>query len=195
MSLQKRTHAWVAILCAGALAGCATQPTVEQYAPSRAVCCKSLSELPFRSFAPGQEVEFTFNESTPAYDFSGRRQHFVALQIPESLTPTAIQVRTYLSGTFIWNMSAVVPEFVFLDAKHQVLATRPTENFQRASGFWRSAVSGRVVVPAETRYLVVKPADGSSGVPVIHSDNGTPGRVNPAALGDFSLRLFGEPRK
>ena len=143
----------------------------------------------------GQEIEFSFTDSTPAYDFSGRRQHFVALQLPEGLTPSVIQVRTYLSGTFIWDMSAVLPEFVFLDGKHQVLATRPTENFERDTGFWRSGVTGRAAVPPATRYVVVKPADGRSGLPVIRSDNGTPGNVKPAAIGAFTLRLFGEQRK
>ena len=56
-------------------------------------------------------------------------------------------------------------------------------------------MSGRVAVPVGARYVVVKPGDGSAGVPVVYSDNGTPGRVNPAAVGDFSLRLFGEQQQ
>ena len=151
--------------------------------------------MPFRTMPLGQELELTFDSGTPVYDFAGRRQHFAALKIPEGFSASMIQVRTYLSGTFIWDMGAVLPEFVFLDEGHKVIATRSTENYQRATGFWRSSVTGRAAVPAQARYFVVKPADGSGGVPVVHSDNGTPGRVKPAALGDFSLRLFGEQRK
>jgi hypothetical protein len=143
----------------------------------------------------GQELELSLTPATPTYDFGGQRQHVAAFKIPDGLSATVIQVKTYLSGVFIWNMSALVPEFVFLDGSYKVLATRPTENFQRATGFWRSGVNGRVAVPAGARYFVVKPGDGSAGVPVVYSDNGTPGRVNPAPLGDISLRIFGEQQK
>ena len=185
----------VAVLCASSLSGCATGPKVEAYTPPATVCCSSLSTLPFRPMPLGQEVAVNLTPASPTYDFSGQRQHIAALRIPDGFSATVIQVRTYLSGIFVWNMSALLPEFVFLDRSYQVLATRPTENFQRASGFWRSGVNGRVAVPAGARYFVVKPGDGSAGVPVVHSDNGTPGRVNPAAVGDFSLRIFGEQQK
>ena len=143
----------------------------------------------------GQELELSLTPESPSYEFSGRRQHVAALKIPDGFSATDIQVRIYPSGIFVWNMSGIVPEFVFLDANHKMLAMRPTEDFQRATGFWRSGVNGRVSVPPGARYFVVKPGDGSRGVPIVHSDNGTPGRVNPAALGDFSLRIFGEQQK
>jgi hypothetical protein len=76
-----------------------------------------------------------------------------------------------------------------------VLETRRTENFQRSTGFWRTGIDGRVTVPAGARYFVVKPGDGRGGLPVVHNDHGKAFNVKPAALGDFSLRIFGEQGK
>lgn len=185
----------LAVLCASTLSGCATQSRVEEYTVPATACCSSLSALPFRPMPLGQELELSLTSASPTYDFSGKRQHVAAVKIPDGFSATVIQVKTYLSGLFVWNMSALLPEFVFLDDRYQVLATRPTENYQRATGFWRSAVNGRVAVPAGARYVVVKPGDGSAGVPVVHGDKGASGRVNPAAVGDFSLRIFGEQQK
>jgi hypothetical protein len=183
------------VLFAATLSACTTQPKVAEYTPSAATCCSSLSALPYRTMPLGQELELSLTPHSPTYDFSGKRQHVVALKIPDGFSATTLQVRTYLSGVFIWNMSALVPEFVFLDQNHKIIGTRPTESFQRATGFWRSGVSGTVSVPAGARYFVVKPGDGSAGVPAVYSDHGTPGKVNPAAVGDFSLRIFGEQQK
>ena len=183
-----------AALC-GALTGCAGQPTVGQYAAPNTACCSSISEFTFRPVLLGQEVEFSLSPANPTYDFSGPRQHFVALRIPDGFAATTIQVRTYLSTAYLPQATAVIPEFLFLDVDYKVLTRRPTENFQTAGGFWRSAVSGRVQVPSQTRYIVVTAGDGRSGVPVVRSENGTPYRVNPAALGDFSLRMFGESQQ
>ena len=127
----------VTLLCAAALSGCETHPRVEEYSAPAAACCSSLSALPFQPMPLGQELEVSLTPAGPTYDFSGKRQHVAALKIPDGFSATTVQVRTYLSGIFIWNMSALIPGFVFLD-------------------------------------------------------NGTPGRVNPAAVGDFSLRIFGE---
>src|SRR5687768_12846220 len=185
----------LAILCAFTLSGCATQSKVEGYAPPAAACCSSFSVLPLGTMPLGQELELSLTPASPTYEFSGQRQHVAALKIQDGFSATVIQVRTYLSGIFVWNMSALLPEFVFLDERYKVLATRPTESFQRQTGFWRSGVNGRVAVPAGARYFVVKPSDGSAGVPTVYSDNGTPGKVKPASVGDFSLRIFGEQQK
>lgn len=184
-----------ALLCASMLQGCATQSKIEEYTAPPTKCCSTLSQMSFRPMPLGQELELSLTPESPTYTFSGKRQHVAALKIPDGFNATLVHATTYLSGVFTWNMSALLPEFVFLDGSHKLIDTRPAEEYQRAHGFWRSGVTGRVVVPAGARYFIVKPADGSRGVPVVHSDNGTPGRVNPAGIGDISLRIFGEPQK
>lgn len=184
-----------AFLCVSMLVGCATQAKVEEYIAPATACCRTLSELTFRPMPLGEELELSLTPASSTYTFSGKRQHVAALKIPDGFNATLVHARTYLSGVFIWNMSALLPEFVFLDGNQKLIDTRPAEGFQPADGFWRSGVTGRVVVPAGARYFIVKAGDGSRGVPVVHSDNGTPGRVSPAGIGDISLRIFGEPQK
>jgi len=154
-----------------------------------------MAEFHFRTLAPGQEVEFTISAAEPTYEFSGRAQHFVALGIPDDFAASAIQVRSFLTTPYLPSTSAVMPEFIYLGSDFRVVGGSPASGFQSAGTFWRSAVSGRARVPSGTRYVVVIAGDGRGGLPVLYSENRTPYTVRPAALGDFSLRLFGEPLK
>lgn len=178
--------------CAALVAGCTGQPTVLQYVPPSAACCSGPAQFTFRPLPLGQEAEFSLSAADPTYDFSGRRAHFVALRIPDGFSASAIQVKSYLSTAYLPNASAVLPDFVYLDRELRTIGRASSGDFQNAGGFWRSAVSGRARVPAAARYIVVIAGDGSGGLPALYSENRTPYRVRPAALGEFSLRLFGE---
>lgn len=140
----------------------------------------------------GKEVEFGLKADTSAYAFDGRRQHFVALKIPAGFTATTIQVRTYLSTGFLPRATAVIPEVIFLDRNRAIMAKKATTDFREAGGFWRASLLGRVDVPRDARYIIIVAGDGSSGRPVYHSENRTSYSIPPAALGEFTLRLFGE---
>ena len=180
----------LAVAAVAAVTGCATQPPLEEYAAPAGLCCASVSALPFRTMPLGQDLEISITPETPTLEFAGRRQHVAALKVPDGFAATTLLTTTYLSGILVWSMSALLPEFVFLDERYGVIATRPAEGFQRTS----RGMSGRVAVPGGTRYVLVKAADGNAGVPVVHSGNGTSHRVNPAPVGDFSLRIFGEQK-
>ena len=154
-----------------------------------------MSEVTFRPIPLGQDLELGLSAASPTYEIGGKRRHFVALKIPDGFEATAIEIKSYLTTAFLPRASAVVPELVFLDGNHRVLDTRPAEDFEVLRDFGRSGVTGRVNVPVTARYFMVMAGDGSRGVPVIHRGGGSSYRVNPAALGDFSVRVFGEQRK
>jgi hypothetical protein len=191
--LTNRVARWAAGLAVAAmLGGCASPVSVTDYATPATACCSSLSEFKFRPIPLGQDMELSFTAEDSAYAFSGRRQHFIALKIPDGFSATTIHVRSYLLGSFLPMTSAVIPEFYYLGADLKIIGTASTGDFQPAGGFWRTAVSGRARVAAGTRYIVAVAGDGGNGVPVVYSENRTAYRIPAAPLGDFSLRLFGE---
>jgi hypothetical protein len=177
------------------LVGCVGKPTVVGYTAPSTACCSSISEFQFRTPPLGQEVEFSLSPAESTYDFHGRRQHFIALKVPDGFQLTAVQVRTYLSTAYLPNATAVIPEFIHYGSDFQLLAKSSTSNFQTAGGFWRSGIAGRTQVPPGTKYIVVIAGDGGSGLPTVYSENRTPYMIPAAALGEFSLRLFGESVK
>lgn len=178
-----------------ALAGCAGQPTVEEYVVPASGCCDSVSAITFRALPAGHPVEFNLTADAPTYRFSGERRHFVAFSIPSDFSATTIQVTSFLTTAYLPKATAVLPDFLYLDADKQVLGRSSTRDFQSAAGFWRSGVAGRAEVPAGTRYVIVFAGKGDAhGGPTLLSGNGTPWPVRAAAIGDFSLRLFGAAR-
>jgi hypothetical protein len=152
-----------------------------------------MAEFQFRPLPPGDEVELSFSPSDPAYEFDGQRKHFAAFSIPDGFTPTAMQVKTFLSGGYLPSATAVVPAFIYLDSEFRPIQRSPTTGLQSVGGFWRAGLAGRAAVHPRARYVVVIAGDGiAGGLPVVYSENRTPYVIPAAALGDFSLRLFGE---
>jgi hypothetical protein len=194
MRLTKRIARWSAGLALAALlGGCASPVTVTDYATPVTACCSSVSEFKFRPLPLGQDVELSFTAEDSTYAFAGRRQHFIALKVPDGFSATTIHVRSYLKGSFLPTASAVIPDFYYFDANLKMIGKESSGDFQSAGGFWRSAVSGRARVAGGARYIMVVAGDGSNGVPVVQSGNGISHRIPAAPLGDFAVRLFGEP--
>jgi hypothetical protein len=150
-----------------------------------------MGDIRFRELPPGQGIEFSLTASEAMYEFSGQRRHFIGLKVPEGFTPSTIQVHSYLPTLYYgYKTTAVLPEFLYLGSDLRVIHSAHAGGFQSAGGFWRSAVTGRVAVPPDTRYILVFAGNRSATFPTIDR---TPFTIGPAALGDFSLRLFGEP--
>jgi hypothetical protein len=152
-----------------------------------------MSEVQFRSMPPGQELELSLTADSPTYAFGERRQHFVALKIPDGFIGTTIQVRTFLSTAFLPSAKAVIPEFIYLGVDFKPVERAVTGSFQQTAGFWRTAIAGRAEVPPDARYIMVVAGDGSSGRPLFNVGGGRIFSIPAAELGDFTLRLFGEP--
>jgi hypothetical protein len=175
-----------------ALAACTSQPLVGRYAPPSSGCCASLADSSFSTLPLGKEVEFSLSPNTPTLLIDGRREHFAAFSVPSGSVATAAALRSYLSSGFLPKATAVAPEVHFFDAQFRPLGKAALGAMQSDNGFWRASVSGRVDVPSKTRYIAVIATDGKAGLGLVRSDNGTPYRIPPAALGDMSIRLFGE---
>jgi hypothetical protein len=174
------------------LYGCAGQPTVQNYVPRSGACCSKITDFNFVPMPLGQEMELSFTADLPTYAFDGRPQHFIALKIADGFTPTAIQVRTYLSTGFLPYATAVLPQFIYLGPDLRIVERQSTRGFQQAGGFWRQGVTGRADVTPIARYIVVVAGDGSEERPIYHSESGRAFSIPPAALGAFTLRLFGQ---
>jgi hypothetical protein len=194
-----RVRQLTGLLLAGlglALAGCTSHPRVSEYRVSTASCCSNLSNYSFPALAPGNEVEFSLAPSTPTIAFDNRLAHFAGFEVPRGVVPSALTVKTYLSTGFLPKATAVAPEVRFFDDRLEPLGKLVVADMQSDKGFWRGSVSGRVPVPRGTRYIVIVPATGGSGVGTVRAENGTPYRLPAAALGDLSIRLYEEgPRR
>lgn len=175
-----------------ALAACTSQPLQGSYVVPTTDCCATLAEYAFKPLPLGQETDVSLTATSPTLALNGQRGHFVGFSIPPGVIASAVSVKTYLSSDFLPKATAVAPQFHFFDARFQPLAKVAVTDMQSEGGFWRSAVSGRVAVPSDTRYIVLMASRGEAWRAVVRSENGTQYRLPPAALGDLSVRLFGE---
>jgi hypothetical protein len=182
----------VFIAGAAVLAGCTSQPLARTYVAPNSTCCSSVDQFDFQTVQLGQDVEFGIASSSPTFAFFGRREHFAAFRIADGSDATSLHVKSYLSSDLLPMATAVVPQFSFYDASLAPIGRSIATDAQPAGGFWRGAISGRAPVPSGTRYIIVTAADGSGGLPTLRSENGTRYQIPAAALGDLSLRLFGE---
>lgn len=178
--------------CAALLSGWSGLLAAQDAAQPATPCCASISEFQFRPLPAGQEVEFSLTPEGPTFAFDERAQRFIALKMPDDFVGTAIQVKMYLSSSFLSKTSAVVPEFIYLGANLKVVERQITKGFQEAGGFFRTAVLGRAEVPPDARYIVVVASDGSKGHPIYNVGGGRAFNVPAAAEGDFTLKLFGQ---
>lgn len=190
---QSRFILPVVLACAGFwLSACTSQPLVGDYVPPVAACCSKVSDYGFQPLALGKETDFSLAENGPTLTIDGRRGFFAGFSIRADIVASAAVVKSYLSTGFLPKATAVVPELVFYDADLQRIGSTTVSNMQSDNGFWRSSISGRVAVPNKTRHIVIIAGNGAKGRTLIRSENGTPYYLPPAALGDLSIRLFGE---
>lgn len=173
--------------------GCTSQPHVGYVAATKSGCCSSLAEVIFRPIPLGHEMDVSITAEAPILSFSGTPEHFVALKVPDDFKAMSIQIKSYLSTTYLPNSTALIPEFIFLDAKNEVVGKAALDNVRVAGEFIRSGIfSGSVMVPAGSRFIVIVAGKGNSRVPAYPSANGRPYIIPLAALGELSLRIFGK---
>lgn len=192
--LELRCLALVAFsACAAAITGCAGQPSVGYVNPTKSGCCSSLSEISFRPIALGDDIDVSVTADSPTFTFAAAPEHFVALKVPPNFTATTIQIKSYLSTNYLPNATALIPEFIFFNANNVAIGKAPLANVRVAGEFWRGGVySGSSSVPSGTQHIVIVAGKGSSTVPAYPAANGRPYNIPLAALGELSLRLFGE---
>lgn len=182
------------LLAAGAvaLAACTSEPLVRHYVVPSGACCSTVAQHTFTPLPLGQETDVSLTPASPTLTLNGQHGHFVGFGVPVGVVATALSMKTYLSTSFLPKATAVAPEVHFFDAQFRPLGTVAVNDMQVESGFWRGGLAGRVAVPRDTRYIVLRAGSGEGSYAVVRSENGTPYRVPPAALGDMSVRLFGE---
>jgi len=188
----QRMGRWIVFIGWTAVAGCMSQPLVGNYVASDSACCSTVKEFDFRPIRLGEDVEFSLTSGGPASSFSGGREHFSAFKVPDGFVATSIQSKSYLSTDLLPMATAVIPELRFYDESFLEIGKAGATNAQGATGFWRSAISSRAAIPVGTRYIVVTAGNTSGGLPTMRSENGRVHRIPAAAIGDLSLRLFGE---
>lgn len=182
------------VACALVVAGCAGQPPVGYVNPTKSGCCSSLSEINFRLITPGNDMDVSITADSPTFTFAAAPEHFVALKLPANFAATTIQIKSYLSTDYLPNATALIPEFIFLNANNVIVGKAPLANVRVAGEFWRGGVfSGSSLVPSGTQHIVMVAGKGNSSVPAYPSANGRLYNIPLAALGEISLRLFGDP--
>lgn len=174
------------------ISGCANQPLIRDFVATKSACCSSMAQFNFRSIPLGQDFNLSITPAEPTFSFSDRLVHFVPLKVPDNFIATAIQVKSFLSTDYLPKATAVFPDFIYLDANFKIVGKAVVTDMQSAGNFWGSAISSRAQVPPKTLYIVVVAGDGSGGFPTINAGSGRPYSIPAAALGDISLRLFGE---
>ncbi len=180
----------LALIASVLLCACAGQPQVQGYQPKVADCCSKVSDYDFQPAKLGQEIDFQLTEKSPALSVTGHSGHMFGLKVPDGVTVSSVVVRSYLATSFLPNATIVAPDLYFYDADFRLIKNIAVTEMHDDKGFWRASLSARVQAPPAAKFIVVMA--GRTSQTRISSANGTPYLLPPAALGDMSIRLFGE---
>lgn len=189
---KKHWHLVRLLLSFGLISGCSNEPLIYNYTAPTSSCFTKIEEFQFRRFPLGRDFDFSITPSDATYSFThGRCEHFAAFSLPDGFSATMIQSKSYLTTDYLPSARALIPDFIFLDEKYQFIKRINVKNLQEQSNLGGVSLTGQVIVPSSTRYIVIVAGYGD-GTNRVHSENGTVHNIPPSALGKLSLRLFGE---
>ena len=164
----------IAVMLSLATASCATHNTIalRHDLSTRAVCCKSFSDM---SFAPltTDDADLTLGSRSPLFDFERGRSYFGAYSLPAGNVPGLI-FRSYLTTEFLPATSVFMPSFIFLDKEKKAISTALDVSMNDGgTNFWLGQFFvGHVSVPQSAAYVVVFTTDTEHQPLQATSENG-----------------------
>jgi len=105
-------------LLAATLSGCGEVPTIVSPPPiNHARCCTAYDRMTYETLTSGQWSGGTLKDGGPTHDFAYGDSYFAAFALP-SREPRIgrLEFRVFTSFSFMPNIAAFHPHFVFLDA-------------------------------------------------------------------------------
>lgn len=148
----------IAILTALTLAGCASSFD-EQILLSKSKCCSSYEQLSYQQVSGNDEMEFTIDKRSPAFNFTQGAAHFYAVEL--SGTNRQFLLRSFLNGAEIRR--AASPVLLELDKNFDVIAqAEPKLQYSETPAYEEPHMRGLVELNDNTKYLIVYPSSDES---------------------------------
>ncbi len=120
-------------------------------------CCKSWSELPFKTALPDEPVDYVFDADSPVAEIDGQRTHFLAFVLPPFEKPYRVLFKAEPSARHLQSSYLFAPTVTVLDAQFQPLRSEDVKLCEYIG--WRPALSGAfgsfTVDDKQAKYLVI----------------------------------------
>ncbi len=156
-------------------------------------CCKSWSELPFKTALPDKPTDYLFDANSPVADVDGQRTHFLTFVMPPFEKPYRVLFKAEPSARHLQSSYLFAPTVTVLDARFEPLRGEDVKLCEYIG--WRPALSGAfgsfTIDDAQAKYLVVttSPAQLKASTYWEQSPAGFSSDVmsSPASSGSFSI--------
>lgn len=188
-----RVGLMVALMLNLILSGCASVDMMQKDLSTNNQITKSYDEMNFKKLETMKEESINFESKSPTYVFEEGKKYYAALNIPEPRQPRLINIKTYLTSSYLPSASILVPQLIFLNVNKQPIGKAKDFKLYPDSDFWLGGYfTADVSVPADANYMVVHAADSNSQILDVYSENGTEYALPLAPAGKIKLTL-GEP--
>lgn len=183
----------VALMLSFLLSGCASVDMMQKDLSANNQITKSYEDMNFEKLENSKEISISFESKSPTYLFEEGKKYYAALSIPEPRQPRLINIKTYLTSSYLPSASILVPQLIYLNSSKQTIGKAKDFKLYPDSDFWLGGFfTADVSVPADASYIVVHAADSNSQTLDVYSENGTQYDLPLAPAGKIKLTL-GEP--
>jgi hypothetical protein len=172
-----------------ALAGCASVAELKQELNSRQSVASSLEQLDYRPLASEVPLSIKMNEQQ-AYLFPSGKSFAAGLEVPDAANPHKLEIKSYLTSSYIPSASVFVPRFLFLDAQKHIVGDLGKYRLVLDNDFWKgSYFRASIVVPASTAFIVMYTDELPEPSLAIFNGNGVEYPMPHAPSGSVTLSL------
>jgi hypothetical protein len=150
----------------------------------------SVAEMRFMPIDALTEQTVKFDEKTPFYDFQHGKSFYSAISLPEPRQPRFLNVKTYLTSSYLPSAAVLIPSFLVLDKNKKEIAKIESYRLNDGTDFWQGGYfQGRVSLPADAAYLVSYASSEHTPELKTYAENGTEYVLPLSPAGEFKLTL------
>jgi len=131
---------------------------------SKRSCCTSFRELPYVEADAANKMDFASSDSSPVFQFPEGKSFFMALRLPQSLSPGVADLEVRFSRSILDPYKGTVRAFCpaytllrddFSEIKSSAVQVRYAAPTWTKGGRW----VGQIVIPDGARYIVLHTSD------------------------------------
>jgi len=160
----------------------------------RPACCKTLTDLPYKTLSPGAREAADLGASSLVFVFPEGPAPFQAFALPQTDSPRSLIIQSMTTTGYLPAAQYVDPIIEVLNSEKKVIATFSSLNLRYGRhkplpGFYSYYHGATVELPAAARFVVVRPDMSSTRSQTAYAENGNPHSVRPGAYGTVILIL------
>ena len=146
------------------LNACSSMSAMNDSLRSKRSCCTSFRDLPYVEVDAANKMDFSSSDSSPVFQFPEGKSFFMALRLPQSLSPGVAELEVRFSRSildpYMGTVRAFCPAYTLLrDDFSEIKSSAVQVHF--AASTWTKGARwvGQIVIPDGTRYIVLHTTD------------------------------------